>query len=147
MSNSLDPEQAQQNVGPDLSPNCLKTLSADKTRGQRINAIRFTATIPTPPGPTFHPPSHQRSSPVLITWRGSPISIAISSLCRGINWCIPRCVTSRSEQLPPDRHDEDFLLEPETQYTIINPHPTEPGFKGLRRESWLLYLSCQPDVL
>ena len=29
MSNSLDPDQARQNVGPDLGPNCLQKLSAD----------------------------------------------------------------------------------------------------------------------
>ena len=30
--NSLDPDQARQNVGPDLGPNCLQSLSADGTR-------------------------------------------------------------------------------------------------------------------
>ena len=29
MANSLDPDQAQQNVAPDLGPNCLQRLSAD----------------------------------------------------------------------------------------------------------------------
>ena len=29
MSNSLDPDQAQHFVGPDLGPNCLQRLSAD----------------------------------------------------------------------------------------------------------------------
>ena len=29
VSNSLDPDQDQQNVGPDLSPNCLQRLSED----------------------------------------------------------------------------------------------------------------------
>ena len=28
MSNSLDPDQAQHFVGPDLGPNCLQRLSA-----------------------------------------------------------------------------------------------------------------------
>ena len=28
MSNSLDPDQARQNVGPDLGDNCLKKLTA-----------------------------------------------------------------------------------------------------------------------
>ena len=28
-SNTLDPDQARQNVGPDLGPNCLQRLSAD----------------------------------------------------------------------------------------------------------------------
>ena len=32
VSNSLDPDQAQHFVGPDLGPNCLKNLSADNTR-------------------------------------------------------------------------------------------------------------------
>ena len=27
--NSMDPDQARQNVGPDLDPNCLQRLSAD----------------------------------------------------------------------------------------------------------------------
>ena len=34
VSNSLDPDQAQQFVGPDLSPNCLRKLSADSTSRQ-----------------------------------------------------------------------------------------------------------------
>ena len=29
MSNSLDPDQVQHLVGPDLDPNCLQRLSAD----------------------------------------------------------------------------------------------------------------------
>ena len=29
MSNSLDPDQDRQNVGPDLGPICLQRLSAD----------------------------------------------------------------------------------------------------------------------
>ena len=31
MSNSVDPDQAQQFVGPDLGPNCLHRLSIDDT--------------------------------------------------------------------------------------------------------------------
>ena len=31
-SNSLDPDQARHNVGPDMGPNCLQKLSADNTR-------------------------------------------------------------------------------------------------------------------
>ena len=31
MSNGLDPDQARQNVGPDLGPNRLQRLSADDT--------------------------------------------------------------------------------------------------------------------
>ena len=34
VSNSLDPDQAQQNVWPDLDPNCLQRLLADNTRRQ-----------------------------------------------------------------------------------------------------------------
>ena len=36
MSNSLDPDQARQFVGPDLGPNCLNRLSADDTSRQRV---------------------------------------------------------------------------------------------------------------
>ena len=32
VSNNLDPDQARQNVGPDLGPNCLQRISADHTR-------------------------------------------------------------------------------------------------------------------
>ena len=31
VSKSLDPDQARQNVGPDLGPNCLQRLSGDNT--------------------------------------------------------------------------------------------------------------------
>ena len=37
VSNSLDPDQALQNVGPDLGPNCLQRLSADDTSKQGVN--------------------------------------------------------------------------------------------------------------
>ena len=37
VSSSLDPDQVQQNVGPDLDPNCLQWLSADDTSRQRVN--------------------------------------------------------------------------------------------------------------
>ena len=37
VSNSLDPDQAQQCTGPDLGPNCLQRLSADDTSRQRVN--------------------------------------------------------------------------------------------------------------
>ena len=37
MSNSLGPGQAQQNVWPDLGPNCLQRLSANCTSSQRVN--------------------------------------------------------------------------------------------------------------
>ena len=36
VSNSLDPDQAQHFVGPDLVPNCLQKLSADDTSRQRV---------------------------------------------------------------------------------------------------------------
>ena len=39
MSNSLDPDQARQNVGPDLGPNCLQRLSADDTSRLRVKII------------------------------------------------------------------------------------------------------------
>ena len=32
VSNSLDPDQARQNVGPDMGPNCLQKLSADDNK-------------------------------------------------------------------------------------------------------------------
>ena len=36
VSNSLDPDQAEKNVGPDLGSNCLQRLSADdKSRHQQ----------------------------------------------------------------------------------------------------------------
>ena len=34
VSNSLNPDQARQNVGPDLGSNCLQRLSSDDTSGQ-----------------------------------------------------------------------------------------------------------------
>ena len=36
MSNSLDPDQARQNVVPDLGPNCLQRLSTDNTCRKRV---------------------------------------------------------------------------------------------------------------
>ena len=33
----LDPDQAPQNVWPDLGPNCLQKLSADTTSRLRVN--------------------------------------------------------------------------------------------------------------
>ena len=38
MSSSLDPDQARQDVGPDLGPNCLQRLSADDTCRQKVNS-------------------------------------------------------------------------------------------------------------
>ena len=37
MSNSLDPDQDQRYVGPDLDPNCLQRLSTDGTCQQTVN--------------------------------------------------------------------------------------------------------------
>ena len=39
MSNNLDPDQARQNVGPDLGSDCLQRLSADGTGWERVNVI------------------------------------------------------------------------------------------------------------
>ena len=36
VANSLDPDQAQHFVEPDLGPNCLQKLSADDTRRYRV---------------------------------------------------------------------------------------------------------------
>ena len=37
MSISLDPDQAQHYVGPDLGPNCLQRILADNTSRQRVD--------------------------------------------------------------------------------------------------------------
>ena len=41
VSNNLDPDQAQQNIGPDLDPNCLQRLSAlagkEKSEALKVN--------------------------------------------------------------------------------------------------------------
>ena len=39
MSNSLDPDQAQRFVAPDLGPTCLQRLSADDTRSKELNFL------------------------------------------------------------------------------------------------------------
>ena len=39
VSNGLDPNQARQNVGPDLGPNCLQMLSAADTSRQRVTQL------------------------------------------------------------------------------------------------------------
>ena len=39
VSNSLDPDQARQYVGPDLGPNCLQRLSADDNSRQNVAAL------------------------------------------------------------------------------------------------------------
>ena len=46
VSNSLDPDQAQHVVGPDLGPNCLQKLSADDTSRQRVKIVSTTLTLP-----------------------------------------------------------------------------------------------------
>ena len=43
VSNRLDLDQARQNVGPDLGPNCLQMLSVDnKTTTSRESVKKFT---------------------------------------------------------------------------------------------------------
>ena len=37
---SLNPDQARQNVGPDLGPNCLQILSAGDTRSRKASTVR-----------------------------------------------------------------------------------------------------------
>ena len=41
VSNSLDPDQAQQNIGPDLGPNCLQSL-ARKILTHPCGTVSFT---------------------------------------------------------------------------------------------------------
>ena len=41
MPGSLDPDQAQRNVGPDLGPNCLQRLSADDDEDAPDEMITF----------------------------------------------------------------------------------------------------------
>ena len=45
VSNSLDPDQAQHFVEPDLGPNCLQRLSADDTSRQRYKHQIFISSI------------------------------------------------------------------------------------------------------
>ena len=47
VSNSLDPDQARQYVGPDLGPNCLQRLSADNKSplaGKELNTKQLIDT-------------------------------------------------------------------------------------------------------
>ena len=44
VSNSLDPDQARHFVGPDLGPNCLQRLSADKV-GKEFNTKQLLDTF------------------------------------------------------------------------------------------------------
>ena len=46
MTNSLDPDQAQRFVGPDLGPNSLPRLSADDTGRQRVNHLHSMVVQP-----------------------------------------------------------------------------------------------------
>ena len=41
VSNSLEPDQAQHFVGPDLGPNCLQSLSALNASRRRVKGISF----------------------------------------------------------------------------------------------------------
>ena len=43
-SNSLDPDQAQHFVGPDMGPNCLQRLSAD-IAGKELNTKQLVDTF------------------------------------------------------------------------------------------------------
>ena len=43
MSNSLDPDQAQRMVSPDLGSNCLQKKSADNTVLSRTYRLKFTS--------------------------------------------------------------------------------------------------------
>ena len=42
MSNILDPDQARHFVGLDLGPNCLRRLSADDIRRQRVKEANIS---------------------------------------------------------------------------------------------------------
>ena len=52
MSNSLDSDQAQHFVGPDLGPNCLQRLSADDTKDLNMIAQFLSLSF----GPTLYLP-------------------------------------------------------------------------------------------
>ena len=39
----LDPDQARQNVGPELGPNCLRSYSADETSRQRVTGLKYSS--------------------------------------------------------------------------------------------------------
>ena len=45
VSNSLDPDQVQLFVGPDLGPNYLQSLSADDIRMQRVKGAQILPLI------------------------------------------------------------------------------------------------------
>ena len=44
MSNSLDPDQDRQNIGPDLGPNCLQRLLADNKSLQKQGELKMDKT-------------------------------------------------------------------------------------------------------
>ena len=45
MSNSLDPDQVQCFVLPDLGPNCLQKISADNTSRQIVNGVGINSGV------------------------------------------------------------------------------------------------------
>ena len=45
MSNSLDQDQAQQKVGPDLGPDCLQKSSVEDASSQRFKLANFIETL------------------------------------------------------------------------------------------------------
>ena len=45
VSNSLDPDQARQFVGPELGPNCLQKLSAEDISRQRVNTKELVTSL------------------------------------------------------------------------------------------------------
>ena len=55
VSNSLDPDQNQHNVGPDLDPNCLQILTADDKSLARKELIFSYAVFVLMIGDTFSP--------------------------------------------------------------------------------------------
>ena len=46
VSNNLDPDQACQNVRPDLGPNFLQKLTADEASRSKINIFNLHAVTP-----------------------------------------------------------------------------------------------------
>ena len=45
VSNNLDPDHARHCVGPDLDPNCLQRLTADKSCSKRVNTFEITVSL------------------------------------------------------------------------------------------------------
>ena len=54
MSNSLDPDQDESSVGPDLGPNCLQRLSADDNIALFTDVFTYTRVIKTCPKKIDH---------------------------------------------------------------------------------------------